>query len=170
VIGPDSAPVPIVSAGPPTKDTVPANPPSANPPSANPPSANPPTAKPPTANPPTAKPPTANPPTANPQAAANPTALAPPPGRARALGRSDTLVVAKPVMPRAIPITEAVIKLQRPLTPKLAYRVRATGIRGLLGRTGDSERGYTPPAPPPPIAPADKPGAVPPASKPPVKK
>ena len=145
VIGPDSAPVPIVSAGPPTKDTVPANPPSANPPSANPAPA-------------------------NPTAAANPTAVAPPPGRARGPGRGDTLVVAKPVMPRAIPMTEAVIKLQRPLTPKLAYRVHATGIRGLLGRTGDSERGYTPPAPPPPIAPADKPGAVPPASKPPVKK
>jgi hypothetical protein len=63
-----------------------------------------------------------------------------------------------------------VIKLQRPLTPKVAYRVHATGIRGLLGRTGDSERAYTPPAPPPPLTPADKPAVVPPATTPPVKK
>lgn len=150
VIGPDSAPVPIVSAGPPPKDTTPPNPAAANPQSANPPPA--------------------NPAPANPQAAANPTAGVPPRGRARPLPRGDTLAVPKPVMPRPIPITEVVIRLQRPLTPKTAYRVHATGIRGLLGRTGDSERGYTPPAPPPPIAPADKPGVVPPASKAPVKK
>ena len=130
VVGADSVAAPIVSAGPPTKDTAS-------------------TLKPPTDS--TPRPPVRA------------------PTRARPDTLPDTLLVAKPVMPRPVPITEAVIKLQRPLTPKLAYRVKATGIRGLLGRTGDSERGYTPPAPPPPLAPA-KPGAVPPATPPPVKK
>jgi hypothetical protein len=87
-------------------------------------------------------------------------------------GRRDTTLVAKPVMPRPVPINEATIKLQHPLTPKLAYHVRAIGLRGLLGRTGDSERIYTQPAPPPPpkVAPAAKPATVPPPTPPPVKK
>lgn len=63
-------------------------------------------------------------------------------------------------MPRPAPISEAVIRLQRPLTPKTTYRVRAIGIRGLLGHTGNSERAYTTPAPAPP--PVVKPTAVPP--------
>ena len=111
LIAPDSSRVPIVSAGPPLKDTIPA-----------------------------------------------------------AGGRRDTLVVAKPVMPRPVPINEVIIKLQHPLTPKLVYHMRATGIRGLLGRTGDSDRTYTAPAPAPPLAPAPKPGPVTPALPPPVKK
>lgn len=131
VVGLDSVPVPIVSAGAPSKDTAPIP-----------------------------KPPT--------DSSARPPLRAP--GRGRPDSLRDTLVVLKPVMPRAIPITEAVIKLQHPLTPKVAYRVKATGIRGLLGRTGDSDHGYTPPAPPPPLAPAPKPGAVQPTSPPPVKK
>lgn len=73
-------------------------------------------------------------------------------------------------MPRPVPISEAVIKLQRPLTPKIAYRVRAIGIRGLLGVTGNSERVFTPPAPPPPAPPPVKPAANAPATPPPVKK
>jgi hypothetical protein len=76
----------------------------------------------------------------------------------------DTL---KPVMPRPSPISGVELKLQRPLPPKTTYRVRAIGIRGILGHTGDSERPYTTPAPPPPAAP--KPAANPPGS-PPVKK
>jgi hypothetical protein len=123
VLGPDSAPVPIVSAGPPPKDT-------------------------------TAK--------------QNPPAGVRPPGRTAAPGRRDTTVAVRPVMPRPIPITEVVIKLQRPLTPKVAYRVRAIGIRGLLGRSGDSERAYT--VPPPPAAPAAKPAATTPTTPPPVKR
>lgn len=130
VVGPDSVAVPIVSAGPPSKDTAPI---------------------------------LGLPTDSSPR----PAVRAPP--RTRPDTLLDSLRVAKPVMPRPVPITEAVIKLQRPLTPRLAYRVKATGIRGLLGRTGDSERGYTPPAPPPPLAPA-KPGAVPPPTTPPVKK
>ena len=73
-------------------------------------------------------------------------------------------------MPRPVPISEAVIKLQRLLTPKLVYHVRAIAIRGLLGKTGDSERSYTAPAPAPPLAPAQKPGPITPAAPPPVKK
>lgn len=76
--------------------------------------------------------------------------------RGAARPRTDTTTVVKPVMPRPVPITDIVIVMQRPLTPKVAYRIRAIGIRGLLGKTGDSERVYTVPAPPPP-----KPAATP---------
>jgi hypothetical protein len=67
---------------------------------------------------------------------------------------------AKRAMPRPAPVSEAVIGLQRPLTTKTTYRLRAMGIRGLLGHTGDSERAYTTPAAPPP--PAAQPTVVPP--------
>jgi len=117
VIGPDSARIPIASAGPPPKDT---------------------TAR---INPAAGVPPA-------------PVRVPPAPVRVQPAARRDTTVAAKPVMRRPLPITEAVIKLQRPLTPKLTYRVRAFGIRGLLGHTGDSERTYTVPAPPPPAPPA----------------
>ncbi len=73
----------------------------------------------------------------------------------------------KPVMPRPAPASEVVIKLARPFAPKTTYRVRAIGIRGVLGNTGDSERPYTTPAPAPP--PASKPSVTPPVL-PPVKK
>ena len=107
-------------------------------------------------------------------ARANPPVTAPVParpavsGRAPTPGRRDTTLVAKPVMPRPVPISEAVIKLQHPLTPKLVYHVRAIGIRGLLGRTADSERTFSLPAPPP--VPPPKPAITPPASPPPVKR
>ena len=145
VIAPDSSRVPIVSAGPPLKDTTPAA-------GVTPGGA---------ANPVV---------TANPTAVANRPVGAPVPARAPPPGRRDTLVVAKPVMPRPVPINEVIIKLQHPLTLKLVYHVRATGIRGLLGRTGDSDRTYTAPAPAPALAPAPKPGPVTPASPPPVKR
>lgn len=117
VIGPDSAAVPIASAGPAVKDTS--------------------------------------------AATVTPAAL-PQPAAPRAPPRRDTVTVAKPVMPRPSPIAEAVIKLRRPLSPKTTYRVRAIGIRGLLGHTGDSERSYTTPAPPPP--PTPKPAVAPPVA------
>jgi Bacterial Ig-like domain len=130
VIGPDSSRVPIVSAGPPPKDT---------------------TTK---VNPPVTAPSAIRPPARG---------RAPTPG-----GRDTTTLVPKPVMPRPVPISDAVIKLQHPLTPKLVYHVRAIGIRGLLGRTGDSNRTFSPPAPPP-LSPA-KPAATTPAPPPPVKR
>jgi hypothetical protein len=64
--------------------------------------------------------------------------------------RDTTPVQPKPVMPRPVPLSDVVLKLQSQLAPKVAYRVRAIGIRGLLGKVGDSERVYTPPAPAPP--------------------
>jgi hypothetical protein len=123
VIGPDSAPLPIASAGPPPRDTT----------------------------------------------SLTPTpAIRPPPTLRRPLSpRTDTAPAVKAVMSRPIPISSAIIKLQRPLTPKAVYRVRAIGIRGLLGHTGDSERPFTAPAPPPP--PAPKPAATPPVPPPPAK-
>jgi len=105
---------------------------------------------------------------ANPTITAPVPARPPVPGRAPTPGRRDTTLVAKPVMPRPVPISDAVIKLQHPLTPKLVYHVRAIGIRGLLGRTADSERTFSPPAPPP--VPPPKAAITPPASPPPVKR
>ena len=107
---------------------------------------------------------TAAPPPKDTAAKINPSIGLPPPVRAPAAVRRDTTVVVRPVMPRALPITEVVIKLRHPLTPKLAYRVHAVGIRGLLGRTGDSERTYTAPAPQP--IPEAKPAAKVPAIPP----
>jgi hypothetical protein len=123
VIGPDSAPVPIVSAGPTPRDTI------------------------------------VRPPAAGIRVPAPPRGVAP--------GRADTTAAPRPVMARPSPISSAIIRLQRPLNPKVVYRVRAIGIRGLLGHTGDSEKGYTPPAPAPPAA--AKPPVTPPASPPPIK-
>jgi len=115
VIGPDSAPIPIVSVGAPPKDTVhPVNPVPAAPPPA---------------------------PTLGRLGARPPVRPAVP---------TDTVTRPKPVMPKPVPIQEVQIKLGRPLVQKTAYRVRAIGLRGLLGFTGNSERVYTPPAPPPP--------------------
>lgn len=127
VVGPDSAPVPILSVGAALKDTA-------------------------------ARP--VNPPIAAPPAPARPTAVRPAP-------TLDTTTAVKPVMPRPSPITEIVINLRRPLAPRTTYRVRAIGIRGLLGHTGDSERTIAIPAPQP--QPTVKP-AVTPTPSPPVKK
>lgn len=132
VIGPDSVPVPIVSAGLPPKDTAIAGSPA--------------------------------------PAAPLPTAPRRPPTR------PDTTVAVKPVMKRPSPTSEAVITLRRPLSPKTTYRVRAIGIRGLLGHVGNSERTFTPPAPQPaatakpPVAPAAKPPVALPVTPPPIKR
>jgi hypothetical protein len=124
---PDSARIPIESAGPAPKDT---------------------TQK---VTPPEARPPAGRPPA----------------GRTPTRAPTDTTPVVKRVMSRPSPISIVIIKLQHPLVPKTVYRVRAIGIRGLTGRTGDSERGYTSPALPPP--PAAKPTATPtPATPPPL--
>ena len=92
--------------------------------------------------------------------------IAPPPPRAGVAPRVDTTAAPKRVMSRPAATSTAIIKLQRPLTPKVQYRVRAIGIRGLLGRVGNSDRPFTPPAPPPPA----KPVAAPPTPPPSVKK
>jgi hypothetical protein len=68
-----------------------------------------------------------------------------------------------PKMSKPSPVSEIELKLSRQLVPKTVYRVRAIGIRGLLGRSGDSERTYTVPAPPlAPVTPAQAPSKPPP--------
>lgn len=62
----------------------------------------------------------------------------------------DTSTKTRPVMSRPAPIASVLIRLERPLVPKAVYRIRAIGLRGLLGQSGDSERAYTVPAPAPP--------------------
>lgn len=91
--------------------------------------------------------------------------VAPPPTRVGANPRIDTTAKPKPVMSRPAATSTAIIKLQRPLTPKLAYRVRAIGIRGLLGVTGNSERPFTAPTPPPPPKPTVLPPKPPPSAR-----
>jgi hypothetical protein len=63
----------------------------------------------------------------------------------------DTTAIARPVMSRPIPISEVIVTLQRPLAAGATYLVRALGLRGLLGITGDSERTYAVPVAPPPM-------------------
>jgi hypothetical protein len=97
---------------------------------------------------------------------ATPTGPRPPsatPAKGAKLPRPDSTAPPKPVMSRPSPISSAVIRLQRPLAPKTSYVVRAVGIRGLLGATGDSEHRYTSPAPPSPPAttPGQKPSPAP---------
>lgn len=97
------------------------------------------------------------------QVGAAPTVAQPAAPPVRVPVQRDTARAAKSQMPRSVPISTVVIKLQRPLAPKTTYRVRAIGIRGLLGHTGDSDRPYTTPAPAPPVP---KPAVTPPASPP----
>jgi hypothetical protein len=96
-----------------------------------------------------------------------PPATRPAAGRAPTRAPTDTVSIPKRVMSRASPISSVIIKLQAPLIPKTVYKVRAIGIRGLTGRTGDSERSYTSPAAAPPLPPAAKPVATPTPSTPP---
>ena len=80
--------------------------------------------------------------------AVNPAAgIAPPAGTRRpAAVARDTTARPRPVMSRARPQSAVVLGLARPLTPGATYRVRAIGLRGLLGHVADSERSYSAPA------------------------
>ncbi|MFL5509108.1 MAG: Ig-like domain-containing protein [Gemmatimonadaceae bacterium] len=142
VIGPDSVPIGIVSVGAPPRDTVPA-------------------VRPPASVSPAVPPLSAVPiPSTTRAADALPTS---PGGRTPVkVPAPDTAIRPRPVMPKPIPLQDVQIKLQRPLVAKTAYRVRAIGIRGLLGFSGNSERVYTVPAP----APVTKPAIPPSTSKP----
>lgn len=87
--------------------------------------------------------------------------------------RPDTTAMPLPTMSRPRPITEVVLTLARPLAPAATYRVRAIGLRGLLGHTGDSERSYSTPAAPLPRAQADSIAprpAAPPVQTPPIRR
>jgi hypothetical protein len=88
-----------------------------------------------------------------------------------AAGRADTLAPPRPTMSRPRPVTEVVLRFDRPLTPAASYRIRAIGLRGLLGHVGDSERAYTSPAPTtPPMTDSVTIRATPPTSAPPVRR
>ena len=58
----------------------------------------------------------------------------------------DTIARPRPVMSRPRPPSAVVLRVVRPLTPGSSYRVRAIGLRGLLGHVADSERSYAVPA------------------------
>ena len=58
----------------------------------------------------------------------------------------DTTAAPRAVMSRPSPPTAVVLRLARPLAPGATYRVRAIGLRGLLGHVADSERSYSVPA------------------------
>ena len=68
-------------------------------------------------------------------------------------------------MSRPAPVTELVIVVTRPLRAGGSYRLRATGLQGLMGTSRESERPFTVPAAPKPAEP--RPGAPPPPAPPP---
>lgn len=72
--------------------------------------------------------------------------VAPSPGRQPAAPRRDTAEKPRPVMSRPRPTTAVVLRFAAPLTAGATYRVRAVGVRGLLGHVSDSERSYSVPA------------------------
>jgi hypothetical protein len=59
----------------------------------------------------------------------------------------------KPSVPA--PISNLLLETSRPLPPNTRFRLTARGLRGLTGRTQESERTFTTPAPPPPPPPRD---------------
>jgi hypothetical protein len=72
----------------------------------------------------------------------------------------------KPSIPA--PITSLLLKLAHPLAANSIYRITATGVHALNGRTQASERSFSTPKPPPPKPPADsaRAGTVPKARRP----
>jgi hypothetical protein len=80
---------------------------------------------------------------------ADTTPVRPGPDTAGRPSRADTLTRPRPTMSRPRPLTEVVLRFVQPLTPAASYRIRAIGLRGLLGHTGNSERSYTTPGPTP---------------------
>jgi len=90
------------------------------------------------------------------------TAAAP---RQPAAPRRDSSEAPASAMSRPRPTTAIVLRFSRPLTPGFTYRVRASGVRGLLGHVSDSDRSFTVPAVPGPdtgsAPPSGSPRAVP---------
>jgi hypothetical protein len=74
--------------------------------------------------------------------------VTPPAGARPAAPSRDTAARPRPVMSRPRPISAVVLRIARPLTPGSSYRVRAIGLRGLLGHAADSERSYSVPSTP----------------------
>jgi hypothetical protein len=73
----------------------------------------------------------------------------------------DTLSKRKPLA-RSIPLSTVTIKLNAPLDPKKTYKLRATGLVGMLGQTMPSEVVVTAPHPAPPPSPKTAPKKPPP--------
>ena len=70
-------------------------------------------------------------------------------GRGRGVAaRVDTMPLPKPT--RTPPPTRANLRLAAPLKPSATYRLRATGIRGLLGNARTSDKVFITPKPPAP--------------------
>ena len=78
-------------------------------------------------------------------AAASPAPVVP---RQPAAPRRDTTAPPQSVMSRPRPTTAVVLRLGRPLIAGSTYRVRAGGVRGLLGHVSNSDRTYAVPAAP----------------------
>ena len=96
-------------------------------------------------------------------ATSGPVAPAPTTTRLPGAVRPDTAAKPRPAMSRPRPTTDIVLTFARPLAPATTYRVRAVGLRGLQGHTGNSDRAYTTPAAPPRV-PADTVAPRPPAN------
>lgn len=77
---------------------------------------------------------------------------------------ADTSAAARRLK-RPAPRNQISVKLARPLTPRVRYRVRVTDVTNLSGITKSSEQLLTVPAPAAPLT--DKPSAVPPPAAPP---
>ena len=73
--------------------------------------------------------------------------------------------IAAVAMSRPAPVTEIVIVMSRPLRAGASYRLRATGLQGLMGTARETERVFTVPEPPKPAE--SRPGATPPPAPPP---
>ncbi|HUQ48539.1 MAG TPA: Ig-like domain-containing protein [Gemmatimonadaceae bacterium] len=86
-----------------------------------------------------------------------------PPGAAAAVAAA-TAGVRKPSRP--VPLRNLVVKLARPLRPRITYRVRASDIQNLIGVAKTSEKDVALPAQVAPPAASPVPGAVPPPAPP----
>lgn len=74
----------------------------------------------------------------------------PRPARDSAGAARDSLARDLPRLARPVPVSEVVLRLGRALAPASAYRLRAVGLRNLLGIPGTSDRIITTPRPKPP--------------------
>lgn len=96
--------------------------------------------------------------------------VAPNPTSTATATTTTSLTTRKPSRPA--PLRSLIVRLSRPLRPKITYRVRVTDVQNLIGVAKTSEKEVTLPIPPAPPATAKPPSAAPPpAAQPtPVKK
>lgn len=92
------------------------------------------------------------------------------PTRAAAGAPTPTITPPPPVRKpsRPVPLRSLIVKLTRPLRPKITYRVRVTDVQNLIGVAKTSEKEVSLPVPPAPTAEKKPPVNVPPpTTKPP---